>query len=275
MNPSSSSNADAAGPVFKVASRALSIDLSAARVQESSRDLGSTDTAGLLVLLGRLVALDPADFGDADPHLVVGGRRGRFAVRPAGGRLIVRAAGADDSAYLVLDPAAVPAFLDGRDPAPAPAEPSEVAAPAAPTPRRRGLAGALFAAAALAIALSAWITFRPVEVDPASAYIQLADTAETAALRQQTVGVFVTGPADDERSLEVRADGSVRYRESAPDGQPAVDRSVPAVLARRRDRGTPVIRADGLGTIDVTGADTLVYARETYRRRSPVPPARP
>jgi hypothetical protein len=275
MNPSSSSNADAAGPVFKVASRALAADLSAARIEESSRDLESTDTAGLLALLGRLAALDPADFGDADPHLVVGGRRGRFAIRPAGGRLVVRTAGADDASYLVLEPAAIPAFLDGRDLPAASADLPDAGAPAAPASPRRALAGALFAAAGLAVAVSAWLTFRPVEIDPASAYIPIADATEADVLRRQTVGVFVTGPADDERFLEIHADGIVRYRETAPEGEPAADRSSPGTLARRRDLGTPVIRTDGLGTIDVTGADTLVYARETYVRRPPATPSRP
>ena len=71
MNPSSPSNVDhPAGPTFKVTSRALSADLSTARSDESVRELGTPDGAGLVALMEKLAVLDASEVAEADPQLV-------------------------------------------------------------------------------------------------------------------------------------------------------------------------------------------------------------
>jgi hypothetical protein len=278
MNPSSSSNADTpAGPIFRVTTRALAGDLSAACVDESARDLGAVDAPCLLALLEKLAALAATEVAEADPHLVVAARRGRFTIRPARNRFLVRSATDGAQGYLELSAAEVPEFLEGRDVRPA--VPAEAPVPLAPPPQaetRLVLAMALFGLAVLSVAVSVWVTFfRSEQVDPDSDYVVIAAPAEVAGIRQQAAGLYACGVGDDERTLELSPAGNARYREYGPDRALTDEREGRYAIARRRSDQRTVLRVEGLGPIEVSDSATLVFARDTYQRRSGAePPAR-
>jgi hypothetical protein len=274
MSPSSPSNAEVPpGGDFKVSTRALAADLSSAHAEESSRELGSVDAARLLALLEKLSALDAAVVAEADPQIVVSARRGRFTIRPSQGRLLIRPAADGGQNYWEFNAADVPAFLEGRDaPGGVPADPTDPVDVAPPPKTRLPLALSLFAIAASAMALSAWLTFRPVEWDAASLYAPITTPAEVATLRQTQAGLYVSGGGDDERSLEVDARGGVRYREYGPGRAVSTDRGGASTLARRRADGILVLRVSHLGSVEIKDADTLMFARDSYRRQGTVNP---
>jgi hypothetical protein len=130
----------------------------------------------------------------------------------------------------------------------------------------------LFAAAATVVTLSAWLTFRPVEWDAASLYAPITAPAEITALRQAQTGLFISGGGDDERSLEIDPRGLVRYREYGPGRSVSSDRGGPSTLARRRSDGILVLRVSHLGSVEIKDADTVVFARDSYRRQGTVNP---
>ena len=270
MNPSSPSNADApAGVTFKVSTRALTADFLAARADESSRELGSVDAAALVALLGKLSVLDPTEIHEADPQLIATGRRGRFSIRPARDRFLLRSATDAGQNFVELSAEDVPSFLDGRDIAPAkPAAISSRVLDVHPGGPKRAAAFALFALSALVVAVSAWLTFRTTEIDPDSDYEAVTAATEVATLRATTVGTYVSGSGDDERTLEIAPDGSVRYREFGPGGEPSGDRKGASTAARRRSDKTIVLRVKDLGPVEVKSPDTLIFAHDTYQRRS-------
>ncbi len=276
MNPSSSSNADSpTGPTFKVSTRALTVDLGAARLEESARDLGDIDRSGLGALLEKLGTLDPGEVAEADPHLLVTGRRGRFTVRPARDRFVLRSATDAAQNYLELAAAEVPDFLDGAEIQPAaPPPPSAPAVVAHPAETRLALALTLFALTALIVAGSAWWTFRPDDLDPDAEYVAIEAPAEVATLRQQAAGTYGNGAGDDERTLEISSDGAVRYREYGPGHELADDRTGASRLARRAADQAIVLRVADLGPIELKNANTAVFARDAYQRR-PAPAAAP
>jgi hypothetical protein len=269
MNPSSPSNVDhPVGPTFKVTSRALSADLSTARSDESVRELGTPDGAGLVALMEKLAVLDASEVAEADPQLVVTGRRGRFTVRPGRGLFLLRSATDGTQNYLELPAAEIPAFLDGKEmPSAAPVDSVDPLVVSRPTKTRLTLALTLFALAVLIVAASGWFTFRPAELDPASDYVTISASADAATLRQQAIGTYVSGSGDDERILEVTANGTARYREYGTGHELVAEREGSCTVARRRKDQTVVLRVSSLGTIELTKRDTLTFAGDAYQRR--------
>lgn len=269
MNPSSSSSAEPAPRVtYKVSTRGLSADLTTVGADESSRDLGPLELAPLAELLSRLARLDPAQVGDHDPHLIITGARGRFAVRPGRGKLVLRDAAAPHQSYLELNAADVPAYLDGHDPVAVPStqESASVVAELPPSQTRHPAFGwAAFALAAALVAGSAFWTFREESVDPANDYIELT-LPEATALVRQSAGIYTYGSGDDERRIELRADGSASYQEFESGRVLAQQRDGTAVPALRRTDRLPVLRVAGLGPIEIRSADSVVFARDAYRR---------
>ncbi len=269
MNPSSSSNAEPAPrATYKVSTRGLSADLTTVGADESSRDLGPLELGPLAELLSRLARLDLAQVGDDDPHLIITGPRGRFAVRPGRGKLVLRDAAAPHQSYLELHAADVPAYLDSHDPVTAPTTP-ETASVATELPpartRHPALGWAAFTLSAALVAGSAFWTFREESVDPAEDYIELT-LPESTALVRKSAGVYTYGSGDDERRLELRADGSASYQEFESGRVLAQQRDGTAAPALRRTDRVPVLRVGGLGPIEIRSADSVVFARDAYKR---------
>lgn len=161
-----SSSADSTdGPQYRVSSRNLARDLSHAEADASARELGALSATSLEALLQKLTALDPTQFGEADPHLIVTARRGRFAIRPERGQVRVQTVGDAAPTFLTLAPSEVPAWLDST--AVAAATPG-VSVPAYEPKRRisNGGAVAFLVLCLVILGVSAYLTFRPGPVVP-------------------------------------------------------------------------------------------------------------
>lgn len=276
MNPSSSSNADPArSPSFRATTRCLSADLATADAGESARDLGTLSAEKLAEILARLGALDAAQLMDADPQVVVTARRGRFVIRPGRGKLILREAHDTQQSYFELTAAEVPSYLDNLDYVAASPPSETVATGIQPVPpKKRSVAYMLFAATGLLVVISAFLTFRTDEVDPASDYAPITDAGRIATIRHQVAGTFATEGESGGRILQISPDGVVRYREPIAGSTDFDERTATCTPAVRRGSDTPLLRTSELGPIEIRDAATLVYAREIYKRRAdpPTPP---
>lgn len=266
MNPSTSLNAEPAREAtFKVSTRQLSLDLSTAGVEHNARELGQLPASQLNPLLLKLAEFAPEQMLEADPHLVVSGRRGRFLIRPARGKLRLFDANDATRAPLEIDAPQAADYLDGSElkPVEAPAEiPLENLDK---TNRRMGLVVALLCLSTALVAGSAYFTFRPRAIDDDVKYSAITAPAQLAALRQQVTNSFATGSGDGSRRLTLRADGTLTLIEYGLDNIVADERTDTYQLVLREN--IPVARTGLLGPIEVRDAKTLVYAGEIYTRQ--------
>jgi len=253
-----------------VTTRGLSPDLASFGADQSPRDLGKLELTSFVALLSRLTLIDPSLLGDDDPHLVVIGARGRFAVRPGrNGRLVLRDATAQHQSYLELGAADVPSYLDGHDPVATPAgqEPTfpSLSAPQPARGHHPSIGWAAFALAALLVAGSAFWTLRDETVDRAEDYLMLGRT-EAEALQRRVTGTYESGRGDDARRLELRPDGSATYQEFDVGRAVIQQRDSTFAPALRRADQLPVLRATDLGPIEVRTAASVVFAGDVYQR---------
>jgi hypothetical protein len=152
------------------------------------------------------------------------------------------------------------AGVDGAEPAPA-----DAAATGSAGPRRTAPAVAFAVVSLVVLSLSAWFTFAPATIDPDADYAPLAPDA---TLRASVPGTYAVPDEDRERLLEVRADGTLVYREVGPHRTAADDRAGRYTFALHVASKTPVLRVEDLGPVFVRDAQHLEFAKETYTRRA-------
>jgi hypothetical protein len=259
------SNADSKTEVlFKVGTRQLSPDLSAAAPELNARDLGQISAPALLEIARKLTEIPAAQLNDADPHVVITGRRGRFLVRPHRGKLRLSDAGDAGRTPLEISPEDLANYLDGSELPTATAASAESPRDVIEMPSPRlGLVAGLVLFSAILLGGSAYFTFREVPFDHDVDY-SAVPAAELPAVRQQIVGEFSTGKGEMARTLTIRPDGTVTLIEFGP-GHTVADRREDVYQLVRRET-TPVARAARLGPIEFQLGKTLRYAGETYTR---------
>lgn len=269
MSLSTSSNADRpAGATFKVGTRQVSPDFTEVGVTCNARDLGAISADQLLELLAKLVAIPADKLIDDDPHLVVGGRRGRFLVRPIRGKVRLFDAENPSRAHLELPVEKVPDYLEGADSArPASREKNgdNADSPALP-PARTGLVIFLLILSAAMVGTSAYVTFQTERIDPDSEYSALpAD--QLATLRVQLPGVYVTGKSSSGlRTLTIRDDGTLTLVETSHEYMVTDKREEKYAILLHGGK-TPAARMEHFGPIEIRDARTLFYAGEIYTRQ--------
>lgn len=266
MNPSTSSSVEPTheAAAFKVSTRQLSTDLATAGPEHDPRELGQLSASQLNPLLTKLTAFTPEKLIDADPHLVVSGRRGRFLVRPSRGKLRLFDANDLNRDPLEIGAAEVASYLDGSELKPVEATAEVSGGVPDATNTRMGLVVALLLASFTMVGASAYLTFKPTTIDADVTYTAIA-ADQLSAFRQQFTGTFSTGTGDGSRMLTFRADGSVKFIEHGPDHAVVDERDDTYQLVLRDN--TPVARTTRLGPIDLRNATTLFYAGEVYTRQ--------
>lgn len=212
----------------------------------------------------KLTRLPAEQLAEADPHLTIAGRRGRFLARPHRGKLRLSDAANPGRDPLEVRPEDLPAFLDGHDSAPAVENPAETSVEVFETTKpRTGLVASLFFFSVAVLAISGYMTFRDVPWDPDADY-SAVPAAELPALKQKITGVFHTGKSETPRTLTLRSDGTVTLVEFGADHAIADQREDRYKLALRGN--TAVARATRLGPIELRSDKTLRYAGEDYTR---------
>lgn len=254
---------------FQVTLRGVSADLTELGPQVEAQDLGELGAPELVDLLSRFVAIDPLRLIDAEPQILLVGRRGRFIARVARGKLLLQAAGDAAGAFIELAVADAPLWLDqpeGSIHLPEPATPPapEIVPSSSRLGQRRGLVIGFLAVSLVALGLSIHFTFQPRAVHPNSEFSPIADQAEQTRLQQQLPGRYVT--SDGSSELIVAPDGSLTYVEVGRTAE-NTERTLDHYVLRNMTGRGPVLKADTLGPIVIHDARTLVFNGENYTLR--------
>lgn len=93
----------------------------------------------------------------------------------------------------------------------------------------------------------------------------VADAAEAAARVRELAGTYATGTRPGDRVLTVRREGVVEFSEVGRAGGTAAPPAEPFTLGRQGKALCLVLREGE--PIEVVNLGTIIYGRDTYRRR--------
>jgi hypothetical protein len=250
--------------MYRVTTSRLSPD--ARRVNPTSEDLdrGELSPTDLTVLLDAFVEIDPAENEEQDPHVTVAGRAAKLIIRTSRGRLQVYDVRDHAAPAVEMTVAGILARLDKvESSAPFPGDP-ELPAPTAP---HRGIA---FAMLALGLILNGYILYSVFYVESVNKKVEvklLTDADEVRAKESALAGAYATGSKVGDRVIEVDAAGQVRFYEIGAKGP--INDSRDSYRIGRHD-GLLCLTTGESGVVDLVG-DTLVYYKDVYQRRRPLP----
>jgi len=248
--------------MLKVTTVNLSPDTRSASVMPDPTELGELSAEEFVALLARFRAIDPVQNLEADPHLIVTARAGKFIVRTGQGRLLLYDARAITTPFAELTAEEILAHVDRLAAAPAPAdEPTAASAKAGITPNR-GIAAAILIAGLALNGYTLYSVFYTASVNEKPAVTVLTDPAEITAHQHDALGTYATGNQPGDRVIEVRPE-SVKFSELGAHGGLA-DNSDTYRLGRH-EKNLCLATVES-GVIDISNIDTLVYYRDTYRR---------
>lgn len=308
------------GPLFRVATREISMDFSTIGPDQSSHDLGALSETVFRSLLEKFAAIEAVRLLDGDPHLVVTGRRGRFVVFSAQGQLLVRPANDALQPSVKFTPVELSAFLDSADPSAPPlaapvknfpsligsaslvaeshaadssvpaapiygAFPSRPVTPAsAPPPAtsaksapRRPAGRVVLISLGLAVVVGGaalWffsgrtpaVPPTPPSPAPVAEFDRIDTPGLVPTLQARVVGTYATSGEGSERLLELRPDGTFHFQEFGSGLATTANRNGTYVFAFRHGTQTPLIRASGLGTIELRDDQSLFCQQAVFKR---------
>lgn len=249
--------------MFQVTTINLSPDTLSATPGQDPTDLGELSAEEFSALLGRFRLLDPIQNNEADPHILVTARAGKFIIRTGQGKLHVYDARDPTVPYLDLTPEKIVADLDQTPTSPVEDIPAEVPLkPAVSTPSR-GIALAILIAG---LSLNGYTLYSVVyteSVEEKPAVTLLTDNAEIAKRQADLAGTYATGDQPGDRAIVVTADGKVKFIEVGARANFA--ESADTYRPGRHEAKLCLATAES-GVVDVLNPDTLLYYRDTYRR---------
>lgn len=236
------------------------------RVNPTSEDMdrGELSAADLTVLLDAFAEIDPAENEEHDPHVLVAGRAAKLIVRTSRGRLQVYDVKDHAAPAAEMTVAALLARLD-RVETNSPFPGDEAQPP--PTAPHRGIA---FAMLTLGLVLNGYILYSVFYVESVNKKVEvklLTDADEVKTKEAALAGAYATGSKVGDRVIEVDATGQVRFYEIGAKGP--INDSKDSFRIGRHD-GLLCLTTAESGVVDLVG-DTLVYYKDVYQRRRPLP----
>lgn len=253
--------------MFTVTTVNLAHDTRSASPGHGATDLGELSVEELSALLERFRAIDSLQNHDAEPHLIVVARAGKFIIRTSQGRLLLYNARDSTIPYVELTAEEIVAQLDRPVTTAAPFD-DDAQRPAAITPSR-GIAVAILVAG---LSLNGYTLYSVVyteSVNQKPSVTLLTDTTERDARLRDAVGTYATGSQPGDRAMEITADGRIKFLEVGARNR-AGD-STDTFRVGRHDTKLCLTTVES-GIVDILNIDTLVYFRDTYKRtKQPAP----
>jgi hypothetical protein len=253
--------------MYQVSTVNLSADGTQARPSYGTVEIGDIDTAALTEWLEQLRRLDHVQNHEADPHLIIVCRAGKFHVRTGQGKLFLYNARASAEPYAELTADEIVAHLNGGEFAAAPfsSAPTDETGDdprAKPTPSRGIAIGILFAGILLNI-YTLYSVFYTETVHEKVSVVLLTDATERADRQRELVGIYATGDRGGDRMITVGADGQVRFSEIGL--KQGVGENTTTYQIGKHGAKLCLLTADS-GVVDVLNRETLSYYQDTYRR---------
>jgi hypothetical protein len=241
----------------------LAPDGSRAGVSFGTVEHGDVAPAALVSLLDNFRHIDGIQNHEAEPHVSIVVRSGRYLVRTGQKNLFLYDARDSLAPYTQLTAAEIVAHLQRAPATTAPfGEPGE--APAIPTPRakHRGVAATILT---LGLALNGYTVYSALyteSVHRLPAITLLTDPAELAMRQHDVVGTFATGTQPGDRILTI-SPGAIQFSQvGAPAG---MGDGVDSYRLGRHDNRLCLLTA-GSGVVDFVNIETMRYYGDTYRR---------
>lgn len=231
------------------------------------QDLGNLDTSSFVDLLDTFVAIDPMKLVDADPEILLSGRRGRFTARTSHGKLNLQPTGDSTSAFQELSPELVPEWLNQAEgtllAAGTEEVQDEIITPDS-TSSRQGLVTALMIVSLIAVGASAYFTYQPATIINEKDYTLITDPGQTAELQLNAVGRY----ANVDGSIEILVEDSNRVVliETAGPNDEEREESPDQYSPMTNASGQQVLLSHEIGVITISDRDTLSYNGDVYRR---------
>jgi hypothetical protein len=248
--------------MFKVTTVNLSTDATTAGPTYGENHSGDLSATQLMSLLERFRAIPAMQNAEADPHLLIAASAGRFLVRTGQGKLLLYNARDTTEPYVELTADQIVAQLE-RVPTGAPFA-EETPPPVAPAPHR-GIAAAILIAGLALNGYTLYSAFYSESVNQKTVITLLTEPAELAARQHDVVGNYATGAQPGDRVIVVGADGRVTFSVIG-DARSSSSNSDDTYRLGRRETKLCLATVES-GVIDILNIDTLVYYRDTYKRR--------
>lgn len=253
--------------MFHVSTCGLSPDQRHAGKEFGSLCLGEISAERMTELLNLFANIEPVEIYEAEPHLIVKTRVGKFLIRTSQNKLHVYNARNITDPSFEITPSNLGA-LDGS----ALAAKSTTVTVAGPTAALRPnnknhqviLATVLWA---IALSINGFTVYSllATEADPAMEYLQsIANPVEIEAQKNVLIGDFFTGDLPGDHFIRIQSD-AIRFGDIREKTAWSVSGPVDYSLAKREGRICLKTRLDGI--IETVNADTLFYCGDTYRRR--------
>jgi hypothetical protein len=226
-----------------------------------SNAAGEIDQDQLIALLELFRTIESMQVLEADPHLIVESRNGKYLIRTGQGKLFLYDARDSAKPYAELTAAEIARLLSA-----APVAPQEEAAPLPAAPARtphRGIAIAMLAAGLCLNGYTLYSVFYIDDVNQKPAIVLITDPAELATRQNTVVGRYSTGGEAGDRFIVVGRDGGVNFGKVGGKSQ-RLESNDTYRIGRHEDQ--LCLTTPDSGVIDVTGPNTLVYYRDIYRR---------
>jgi hypothetical protein len=252
--------------MFTVTTVNLAHDTRSASAGHGATELGDFSAEELSALLERFRAIDALQNHDAEPHLIIVTRAGRFIIRTSQGRLLLYNARDNTIPYVELTADEIIAQLDAPVTTVAPSA-DDARRPAAITPSR-SIAVAILVAG---LSLNGYTLYSVVyteSVNQKPPVTLLTDTTERDARVRDAVGTYATGSQPGDRAIEITADGRIKFLEV--EARNRAGESTDTFRVGRHDNKLCLTTAES-GVVDVLNIDTLVYFRDTYKRTNKAP----
>jgi len=252
--------------MFNVTTVNLSPDTRTAIAGQEATALGDLSLEEFSALLERLREIDPVQNHEADPHLLVTSRAGKFIVRTGQGKLLLYDARDTTAPYAELTTGDIIAHLDRPSSLTDRLDPSAdaLAREAARTPSR-GIAAAILIAGLLLNGYTLYSVFYTESVNEKPTVILLTEPAELSARLSDAVGTYATGSQPGDRVIVISVDGKIKFLEVG--SRNSLSDSSDTFRIGRHDTKLCLATAEN-GVIDVLNIDTLIYYRDIYKRTS-------
>ena len=251
---------------FSTQLRGISPDFSEIKQGLEEYDLGYLTAETLIELLKRFLAIDPLEIVNADPEIVITGRRGRYRVKNSINKLTLTPVSDPLAAFVELSADEIPHWLDQPDPSVLQADPPDYS-PDILLPRvsssRRYLVAALMMISLGFLCATIYFSFQPTPINNEDDYRPIKNAQTIASLRKKVVGHYAN--VDGSVKIVVQDDRLVLRVSNGPNHS-HTDESAYTYEFKTSKKGETVLFSREIGVIILTDRATLRYNGDSYRR---------
>ena len=250
--------------MFQVITINLSTDTTTADVAHGAVDIGELTAEEFAALLERFRRLDAVQNHEAEPHLFVTAPAGKFRIRTGQGKLFLDNARDSSEPYAELAAEEIVRQLERSTPPAATFDETGAATGKSAAMPNHAIAAAILVAGLALNGYTLYSVFYTESVNEKPAVTLLTDPAEISAHQPDVVGTYATGDQSGDRTITITAGGKINFAEVG--AHTGYNDNADAFRLGRLGKNFCLTTVDS-GLVEIVNIDTLVYYRDTYKRR--------